>query len=92
LNAKKLTELFHADVVAITFRQQKNREKMATLPMHCMAVAILCPVKAWAAVVSSILMSGLGSEKSHAYSAWEGTSFAPVSQIHRSWQARHPKL
>ena len=49
----KSPEIANADVVSITFIFQKNGEKEATITQH-QSKNKLCPVKAWAAIVTRI--------------------------------------
>ncbi len=43
-----------AEIVAITFEDQKNREKFETVHLSKSDDSLLCPVKAWAATVKRI--------------------------------------
>jgi hypothetical protein len=43
------------DTIAITFEFQKNDERDETVIMHCSGDPLLCPIRAWAAVVMRIL-------------------------------------
>lgn len=43
-----------ADIVAITFESQKNKDKFKTICMHRSNRSVLCPVRAWAAVVQRV--------------------------------------
>ena len=47
--------LARADTVSITFVEQKSDIKNQTITMYCTDDPLLCPVKAWAAVVQYIL-------------------------------------
>jgi hypothetical protein len=44
-----------ADTVSITFEFQKNEERDETVVMHLSGDPLLCPVRAWAAVVQRVL-------------------------------------
>jgi hypothetical protein len=44
-----------SDTIAITFEFQKNDERDETVVMHCSGDPLLCPIRAWAAVVIRIL-------------------------------------
>jgi hypothetical protein len=44
-----------ADTIAITFEFQKNDQRDETVVMHCSGDPLLCPIRAWAAVVMRIL-------------------------------------
>jgi hypothetical protein len=43
------------DTISITFEFQKNEERDETVVMHCSGDPLLCPIRAWAAVVMRIL-------------------------------------
>jgi hypothetical protein len=47
------TILQNADIISITFRSQKNGEKIQTISMHRSQDPALCPVKVWACINSS---------------------------------------
>jgi len=53
-------ELHLADCVLITFVFQKNDERDATVTQHRTLDPVLCPVKAWSAIVKRILSYGCG--------------------------------
>ena len=46
--------LLSADSVSITFEFQKNDERDVTITQHCTHDAVLCPVRAWAALVRRV--------------------------------------
>jgi hypothetical protein len=43
------------DTISITFEFQKNEERDKTVVMHCSGDPLLCPIRAWAAVIMCIL-------------------------------------
>jgi hypothetical protein len=43
-----------SDIISITFMSQKNKEKHQTISMHRSGHPFLCPVHAWASIVSRI--------------------------------------
>ena len=47
-------ELEYADCVSLTFEMQKKDEKHDTVTQYCTEHEIMCPVRAWAAVVKRI--------------------------------------
>jgi len=44
-----------ADAVSITFRFQKNDERNSVVTMYATGDPLLCPVRAWAAIITSLL-------------------------------------
>jgi hypothetical protein len=61
-----------SDTIAITFEFQKNDERDETVVMHCSGDPLLCPIRAWAAVVTRIL-SYPGTTASTFVNAYETT-------------------
>ena len=50
------TKMMTATVLLNTFEDQKNDQKFDTITMHSAPHKLLCPVKAWARVISRILL------------------------------------
>ena len=48
-------DLSSADSVSITFENQKNMEIFETITLHANGDPVLCPVKAWTAIVQRVL-------------------------------------
>ena len=53
--------LSSAELVSITFRDQKNGNKMETINIHASNDPILCPVRAWCRVIQSQITDGIYS-------------------------------
>ena len=81
--------LADADSVSITFEYQKNDQRNVTITQHCTNDAILCPVRAWAAVVHRVL-SYPGSSPSSTVNTYlfrDSLTYVSASDVKRSLRA-----
>eukprot|EP00956_Cyclotella_meneghiniana_P009275 scaffold12750_cov51-Cyclotella_meneghiniana.AAC.2 len=58
-------ELEYADCVTLTFEMQKKEEKFDTVTQYCTKHEVMCPVRAWAAIVKRIQGKTVVSNTSH---------------------------
>ena len=59
------SDIIRANAIAITFKDQKNDHRNDTITMHSSPHKLLCPVKAWARVVTRILKYSNSSTDSY---------------------------
>jgi hypothetical protein len=78
--------LASADSVSITFEYQKNDERDITVTQHCTDDAILCPVRAWAAIVQRILSYPGTTDESPVNTFYDAgkLTFVDASDVKRS--------
>ena len=62
--------LNEADCVSITFEMQKNDMKHETVTQWATNDLVMCPVRAWAAIVSRILKYKGATEETHVSAVW----------------------